>query len=220
MSIGIPMNIRKLVLGVAHSNCYIVTDPVTKESLVIDPGEPDAALLRACEPLYVKYILVTHRHFDHLLGAKALHVETGAPIAAHALEACGLSDAQSSLAARFGVELPAAEAGLLLEEGQALPFAGRAIDVLHTPGHTEGSVCFRIDGLLFTGDTLMRGGCGTMSLPTGNVAQMMASLCRLANLPGELRMLSGHGEESTIAAERATNFYMQAALQSNGDAFV
>ena len=213
------MEIKKLVLGIVHSNCYIVTDPDSGESVVIDPGAGDPALLEAVRPLRVRYILATHRHFDHVLGVGALKEITGAQVAIHERDACGLTDGRHSLASMVQESMPAAEPDILLRGGAVLPFANSQIEVLHTPGHTMGSVCFLLDGVLFSGDTLFQSSCGRLDLPTGSRQDMTASLRRLSELPGETRVLSGHGAESTITAEKKNNPYMKAALggaQSDG----
>ncbi len=192
------MNISRLTLGSVQSNCYLVTDEESGETLVIDPGAEDARLFQAVEGLRVSRILCTHRHFDHIFGVKALAERTGAKVAIHAADACGLTDGSSALM----VTVPAITPDLLLADGDALPFGKGTIQVLHTPGHTVGSVCFLFQGCLFSGDTLFRGTYGRVDFPTGSAEQMHVSLLRLCELPDDTRMLPGHGAETTIAAER------------------
>ena len=203
------MDIKKLVLGVVHSNCYILTDSDSGESVVIDPGAFDIPLIEAVKPLHVRYILATHRHFDHVLGIEPLKRITGAQIAIHEQDACGLADGDHSLATMVQTSMSIVEPDILLRDGFILPFANGQIEVLHTPGHTIGSVCFLLDGFLFSGDTLFQGSCGRLDLPTGNAQDMMVSLRRLSELPGQTRVLSGHGAESTIAAEQKNNPYVK-----------
>ena len=149
------LKIERLTLGALCSNCYVVT--AGEEALLIDPGEEDARLDAVCREIAGKnaYILLTHRHADHLMGLARAKALAGGRIAIHELDAAGTSSPEVSCCREiYGRMLTPTEPDILLHDGDRLPFAGRVITVLHTPGHTAGSVCFLIDDCLFSGDTL------------------------------------------------------------------
>ena len=211
------MRVEVFSVAPMGANCYIVTDQKSGQAIIIDPGYPDpAALSRAAElGDRVRYILFTHRHFDHVLGAVAFKKATGAPLVIHKMDAEGLCDPEVSLYARFAdyydIEQETVKADLTVDEGDRLSFADGVIEVLHTPGHTSGSVCYRLGELLFTGDTLFRGSMGRVDFPSGSVKQMENSLRRLSGMDGHLAVYSGHGGATDIDTERRTNMYMKRA---------
>lgn len=200
-----------------EANCYIVTDEKSGQAIIIDPGYPEPAALNRAAELgdRVRYILFTHRHFDHVLGAAAFKRVTGAPLVIHKLDAEGLCDPEVSLyshfAAYYDVEQEPAKADVTVDEGDRLDFADGVIEVLHTPGHTRGSVCYRLGDLLFTGDTLFRGSMGRVDFPSGSVKDMENSLRRLSKMDGHLAVYSGHGGVTDIETERRTNMYIKRA---------
>ena len=183
--------------------------------LIVDPGDANSpALARAKEIGNVAWILLTHGHFDHILGAAAFRRETGAPLVIHALDAPMLTDPVRSLHAWMGEGLGAQEpvdADRLVGDGAELPFGDTGIRVLHTPGHSPGSVCYAVGDLLFSGDTLFCGSMGCVDFPGGDAGQMTESLRRLAALEGERTVLPGHGEATTLSRERAENPYVKRA---------
>ena len=195
------LNIETYPLGAYQTNCYIVYDDESPDCIVIDPGyEPDTVLL-ALKGLKknLAAILLTHGHFDHVGAVKILAADTDCDVYIHEND----------------LSLPATlTAGPLYythtyDEGDTLEIAGLSIKVLHTPGHTPGCVCLMIEENLFSGDTLFRNSCGRTDLPGGNGAELFKSLRRLAALPGDYRVLPGHGMESTLDEERENNPYMQ-----------
>jgi glyoxylase-like metal-dependent hydrolase (beta-lactamase superfamily II) len=197
-----------------YNNTYIITDEVTGDVAVVDPSFRLRALLESVDSMKykVKLILLTHRHFDHLLGAAALKELTGAKIAIHALDKDGLTDPEISRAAFQGrlsadVQTPVS-ADIHLTDGDLLYLGKTEIEVLHTPGHTEGSVCFMIGNALFSGDTLFAGDIGRTDLPTGDMDDMRRSLRNIAARPGIGAVYPGHGEATTLAAELANNPYL------------
>jgi hydroxyacylglutathione hydrolase len=149
----------------------------------------------------LKLIVSTHRHWDHIGDNAAVADRTGADIAAHILAPHGLEHPTPTLAP---FPIPPSVPALDLAEGSRIQFGEIDLDVLHTPGHTEGSVCLvaRAADRLFTGDTLFAGGWGRTDLPGGSESQLVDSLARLAGLPGELRVLPGHGPPTTIEREK------------------
>ena len=198
------MELIQRATGPLGTNVYLLGDPATREALAIDTAIPSVAWIgeRLAERGWMlKLIVSTHRHWDHVGDNAAVQAATGAPIACHPLDRHGLEDPQP-LFAPFPIppSVPAVE----LAEGGLVLFGSVRLQVLHTPGHTEGSVCLLApdDGLLFTGDTLFAGGWGRTDLPGGSAEAMVASLGRLALLGDPLRVLPGHGPATTIGRER------------------
>ncbi|MGI6269476.1 MAG: MBL fold metallo-hydrolase [Candidatus Howiella sp.] len=207
------LKIEMLTLGALGSNCYIVT--AGEAALLIDPGDDDPRLDTVCRALagQVEYILLTHRHADHLMGLARAKALAGGRVAIHELDAAGATSPEVSCCREiYGREQKPVEPELLLRDGDRLPFAGREIMVLHTPGHTAGSVCFLLEDCLFSGDTLFAGTVGRTDLPSGSYRDMLASTVRLAALSGEYRVYPGHGEATTLSQERATNPYLSERL--------
>ncbi len=198
------MTVTSLPVGSIGTNCYLLYDETTKNAVVIDPGddaEPAAARIGALG-LKVRGILLTHGHFDHCGDVKRIRELTGAQVFVHP------ADRDLPLPLNRGLV-----ADRDLADGDVLDLAGTQVKVLHTPGHTPGSVCFLCGDLLFSGDTLFAGSCGRTDLPGGSPADMIRSFRRLAELAGDYTVYPGHGEETTLAAERETNPFLQMALR-------
>ena len=192
------MNIQRLTLGLYQTNIYILSNDT--EALVIDPGyEPDT-ILDALEGLTLKAILLTHGHFDHVGAVKELVAETGCEVYIHAAE---------STMPPMMTAGPLYYTRTYAEGDTVAPIAGAELTVLHTPGHTPGSVCLLWGQELFAGDTLFAGSCGRVDLPGGDPAQMMQSLNRLASLQADYRVHPGHGPSTTLSQEKRYNPYMK-----------
>lgn len=191
------MNIHTLVLGPLQVNCYIVY--VNQRCLVIDPGFESDRVLRTCDTLglTIEAVLLTHGHFDHVGGVKKIAEKTGCRVFLHP-EECQMPTYLTS------GELHYTDA---YGEGDAFTLAGLPFSVLHTPGHTPGSVCLCFKNVMFTGDTLFAGSCGRTDLPGGDGKAIRASLKRLAAIPGDLMVYPGHGEPTTLENERQENPY-------------
>ena len=198
------MKLTALTVGSIETNCYIVYDEETKGAVVIDPGD-DAALVEAriaALGLQVRAILLTHGHFDHGGDTERIRRLSGAPVYLHPADRALPSWLTHGLSADVD-----------LHDGDELDFDGLRFRVLHTPGHTPGSVCFLCGTLLFAGDTLFAGSCGRTDLPGGSWQDMAASLRRLAELDGDYTVYPGHGEPTTLDEERANNPYLEMALE-------
>lgn len=198
-------------VGPLQCNFSLVADPETKEALLVDPGDEPDAILDAVRRNDVRVVglLHTHAHLDHV-GISALLSRTlGAPLLLHEgdLPLYENLEAQGRMFG-FDVEAPGRVARFLAH-GETVACGASGLDVLHTPGHTPGSVCFRLDGeapVLFTGDTLFRRSIGRTDLWGGSMETIVASIKeRLFTLPGALRVVAGHGEETTIAEEARLN---------------
>ena len=200
-------------VGALEVNCYIVWDAETGEGVIIDPGA-DAAEIEAAvrgEGVKVRCVINTHGHFDHVGANKAMKAAFGAPVAIHPKDAPLMADAHEH-GIFFGVDTPRQnEPDILLEDGQAIEFGKLRLKVIYTPGHTRGGVClYEEDGkVLFTGDTLFAGSVGRTDFEGGSMEDLMASITdRLLVLGNEVRVLPGHGPESTIGEEREINPFL------------
>jgi hydroxyacylglutathione hydrolase len=193
------------VVGPAATNVHVLADPRSREAIAIDTAIPSLAWIRdelAAREWTLKLIVSTHGHWDHIGDNAAVAAETGATIAVHPLDRHRLEDPQP-LWAPF--EIPPSVPAVELAEGGEIRFGEIRLTVMHTPGHTEGSVCLLAadDGLLFSGDTLFAGGWGRVDLPGGSPEAMAASIARLTELEDRLAVLPGHGATTTIGRERA-----------------
>ena len=192
-------------VGPAATNVHVLADPRSREAIAIDTAIPSLAWIRdelAQRSWTLKLIVSTHGHWDHIGDNAAVATETGAEIAVHPLDRERLLDPQP-LWAPF--EIPPSVPAVELAEGGEIRFGEIRLRVLHTPGHTEGSVCLLSadDALLFSGDTLFAGAWGRVDLPGGSPDDMAASIARLAELEDHLAVLPGHGPSTTIGRERA-----------------
>ena len=183
------------------SNCYIIHNG--KDAFVCDPSISEKMILAALEEkgLSLKGILLTHGHFDHIWRAQELRDETGAPLYVHELDDEMLTDANKNAYRTFtGQDFTVQKADILLHDGDTISLGDEQIKVLHTPGHTKGSVCFDTGDSLLSGDTIFSEGFGRYDLYGGNINDLKNSLSMLSKMAeGENRWLySGHGESSTL----------------------
>ena len=195
------LHIETMPLGAYQTNCYIVWGEGSDDCIVIDPGySPEQVMLEA-EDLgkTISAILLTHGHFDHVGGVRGIAERLGCPVYLHEAE---LSQPEQMTAGPLHYTCT-------YGEGDTLHLAGLTIRVLHTPGHTPGSVCLLAGSTLFAGDTLFQSSIGRTDFPGGSFAQMQKSLGRLKALPGDFRVLPGHGPETTLDEERKYNPYLQ-----------
>ena len=193
------------VVGPVATNVHVLADERTREAIAIDTATPSLAWIAeelAARAWTLKLIVSTHGHWDHIGDNAAVAAHTGAEIAVHPLDRERLIDPQP-LWAPFDI-VPSI-AAVELAEGGEVRFGAIRLRVLHTPGHTEGSVCLLAadDGRLFSGDTLFAGGWGRVDLPGGDPAAMVASLGRLIELGDAVGVFPGHGGATTIGRERA-----------------
>jgi len=193
------------VVGPASTNVHVLADPRSREAIAIDTAIPSLTWIAdelAARDWTLKLIVSTHGHWDHIGDNAAVAAHTGAEIAVHALDRERLTDPQPVYAP---FEIPPSIPVVELAEGGIITFGGIRLRVLHTPGHTEGSVCLiaEDEGILFSGDTLFAGAWGRVDLPGGDADAMVASLARLTALEDHIGVLPGHGPVTTIGRERA-----------------
>ena len=182
-----------------ESNSYLVIN--NSEALLVDAGASEKAVLEALkgENAKLKYIILTHGHFDHTITAAALREISGARLAVHKDDEEMLYDAEkSALAAFLGRYDRVGVCDMLLENGEKVEIGGLQIEIIHTPGHSKGSVCLLCESSLFTGDTLFNGGYGRYDLYGGDFGKLCHSLSALKELDGELDIFPGHGSGAKL----------------------
>lgn len=198
------MKLLQRVVGPIATNLYVLGDEASREAIAIDTATPCVDWVTATlaeRGWTLKLIVSTHRHWDHIGDNAAVSDATGAEIAAHILDRHGLENPQPVMAP---FPIPPSIPAIDLAEGSMIRFGDITLEVLHTPGHTEGSVCLLVSSerLLFTGDTLFAGGWGRTDLPGGSEDAIVESLARLSAMEDDLRVLPGHGQGSTLEVEK------------------
>ena len=199
---------RLKVIGTGSSgNCYILTDETTMKTAVIDPGGDSNMILDYMERNKMECVAVflTHGHLDHTMGVDYLLQETGAPLYMHRLD--WAPPKTRAMDYRYA---PSAKADVrYIDEGDEIAVGNLKVLVLHTPGHTPGSVCLLCEDALFSGDTLFAGSCGRTDLPGGDQKTIFTSLLRLAALEEEYTVYPGHGGSTALSREKQYNPYMR-----------
>jgi hydroxyacylglutathione hydrolase len=203
-----------LIVGPLQCNCSILGDETSREAIVVDPGDDISRIVSTLEQhhLTVKQIIITHAHIDHIAGAQRLKKLTGAPILYNQndLPLVKMMDLQAGW---LGIPTPeVAPPDANLEDGQIVSIAGLTGSILHTPGHTEGSVCLYLpqQTLLLAGDTLFAGSVGRTDLPGGNTAKLLKSIhSSLLTLPDDVIVIPGHGPKTSIGVAKESNPFLQ-----------
>lgn len=202
--------IMKLVVGELQENCFILFDE-NKDAFVVDPGGSSENIIEAIEKngLNIKYILLTHGHFDHVGAVAALVKKYKAPVYMSKDDRAFLESPKEVRASSFGMQIEAADVDVFVKEGDEISFSEGTIKVIETPGHTLGSVCYLFENYLFAGDTLFNGSIGRTDFPESDHSLMIESLKKLKKLDDDIYVLSGHGPESQISYEKMTNPYLR-----------
>ena len=198
------------VLGDVSTNCYLIYNQKSREAVVVDPADNGAFVLNKCRELQVKpvAVILTHGHFDHILAVEDICRAFSCQVYAGREEDRLLQDSSMNLSTIMGTERTIVCADVLVKEKDELSLAGFKWNVLETPGHTAGSVCYYIpsEQVLFSGDTLFAGSLGRTDLPTGDQKAIVSSIReKLLPLPEETKVFPGHGEGTTIGRERRYN---------------
>ena len=202
------MQVMVLQVGPIGTNCYLLEDEKAHVAAVIDPGDEAGRILQVIrdDGVDVKYILLTHGHYDHTTAVPELHQALPqAEIYIHKADANGAGSQLFPLAG----QIPDLK---FYDEGDALTLGELTIQVLHTPGHSKGSVTLKVGDVLFCGDTLFAGSCGRTDLAGGSYEEIMASLKKLGELPGDYHVCPGHDVTSTLERERRSNPFLREAM--------
>jgi hydroxyacylglutathione hydrolase len=198
------MLIETFTVGMLSTNCYLASSKETREAIVIDPGldfsGEDKPIFDYVTngKLKIKFIVNTHGHDDHIKANRLFQEKFNVPICIHPLDAHFIENSEKS----------ASPANIMLEEGNLVKFGGETLKVMHTPGHTPGSICLVGERLVFTGDTLFAGSIGRTDFPGGSMNDMRLSLKKLTNLSDNLLVYPGHGETSMIREEKRRNPFL------------
>ena len=208
--------VRGIVVGAFQENCWVIGNRRSGEGICVDPGdEPNEVLAMARDMgISIKYIANSHAHIDHILGVGAIREATGAKFLLHAADLELARNTANSAKGWMGVDIAnPPDPDAFLTDLDEIDVDGLKLQVLHTPGHTRGSVCFYANGVLFAGDTLFAGSIGRTDLPGGDYDEEMASIVdRLLALPDDTIVLPGHMDQTTIGHERQRNPYVRMEL--------
>jgi len=209
------MILKVLSVGLLDTNCYIIECEDTKEAIIIDPGFEKAETKRVLEEIYqrdlnVKYIVNTHGHFDHISGNGIIKDATDASILIHRADTSMLVDPEINLSEKLGFKVISPPADTVLEEGDIIKIGQVRLEVIHTPGHSKGSISLFGEGVVFTGDTLFAGSIGRVDLPGASLEEIIRSIRgKLMKLSDQIIMHPGHGPPSTIGRERRNNPFLR-----------
>ncbi len=205
------MKIFKYSVGLMGTNAYIIFDEETKKAALVDPGDEADKLLTAISSkgAELSYIILTHGHFDHILALPEIKEKTGASLLVHKDDAQMLLDGSLSLISRFTdkvIDFPAAD--VLLNDGDTVKLGNGILKVIHTPGHTLGSICLSVGDDLISGDTLFRESIGRYDFPGGDYDTIMGSLEKIRSLDIKGKIYPGHGMSTTLEHELTHNTYL------------
>lgn len=205
------MIFHRFTLGEMVANCYVAADENTKNAVLFDaPTNPEKILGYLDENgLTLKYILLTHAHFDHIMAVDGIKKATGAKLVLHRDEVKYLNDGVLNLAVTVPVEIPKLKEDIVVSDGDEIVMDSFDIKVIHTPGHTEGSACYLMGDILISGDTLFNRSVGRADFPLGNFENEIKSIKeKLMPLDDGIKVFPGHGFSTDIGHERKENPYL------------
>ena len=197
------MNVQEIIVGELETKCYILWDLPKTHVLIVDPGAQPEKIIETLDKLDLSptEIVLTHSHYDHIGAIPALKKRYNAPIAIHKFDAANLENPQANFSALF-MEHIAFKADRTLVEGDKWKFDKNELSVLHTPGHSEGSISLAAAGFVLSGDTIFKSGIGRTDLPGGNYNKIVRSVKRLLGFRDQTKVYPGHGPRTTIGDER------------------
>lgn len=209
------MKILHLTVGMVATNCYIFYDENTMEGAVIDPGDNAKAILKTIEDekINLKYVLLTHGHFDHILAVHDVVSATGAKLVCNKDDLWLLNKNAMGQFKSFAKNFKETPVDIEAEDGTEIKVGGLTAKYISTPGHTPGSSVILVGDVMFTGDTLFRRECGRCDLEGGDFPTILRSLKKLYNMQGDYKVLPGHDAFSTLEEERKYNRYMREAIK-------
>ena len=205
------MKIYKYSVGSMGTNSYIVCDEESGDAFITDPGDNSEKLLNAISSknLNLKYVILTHAHFDHILALPDIVEKTGAKLLLHKLDSPMLVDPSLSLLSRFSsrsIVFPSPDG--FLDDGDVLKIGNSEVSIIHTPGHTLGSICIKVGDDLISGDTLFRESIGRYDFPGGDFQTIMQSLKKIVSMDIKGKIYPGHGMSTTLSHELEFNTYL------------
>ena len=203
------MKVKQQHFGSINNNCYLITDKITGKSALVDCTEASDKMYDFIGNADLEYILLTHGHFDHIMGARDVKEKYGAKVVVSASDEPMLSSGKLSLASFMDAVQNNVKSDIVVSDGDVINLGSLEIKVIATPGHTKGSVCYLVENALFSGDTLFYMSCGRTDFPGGSSSDIMKSLKRLSQLDGDLRVYPGHDRATSIAFEKQNNPYMR-----------
>ena len=207
------IKVERFIVGEIGANCYFVSDNEMQVSFLVDTGDYSRKVIERVKEFgedKLKYILLTHGHFDHIGYASQMReMFPSAKIVIGKYDAHFTNEDDLNLAYHFGLTQEHFDADILVDEGSELDFGTEKIKVISTPGHTKGGVCYILGDSIFTGDTLFKGSIGRTDFPTGNIKEMKKSIERLKALDGDYKIYCGHDDVTTLDFERKNNMYMR-----------
>ena len=195
--------------GSMDNNCSLIIDEKTNQSALVDCNEFSQKMIDMIGDTDLKYILLTHGHFDHIIGVKSVKEKYGAQVVISKEDEPMLNSSKLSLAAFCNAPQNNVDADIIVKDGDEITLGEIKIKVMATPGHTSGSVCYIAENCIFSGDTLFYCSCGRTDFPSGSPEQMMTSLQKLKALDGDYKVYTGHNNLTTLDFERKNNPYMK-----------
>ncbi len=207
---------KRAVLGVMHVNCYTVYCSGTKHGIIIDPGANLNTIIQTTTELGIKpdAVVLTHAHFDHIVHAEDIRKMYNIPIVVHEAEKEILKNPDMNMSSSF-MHLPISlDADVVVKDGEYISFGDQRLKVIHTPGHTKGSMSLYADGVLFSGDTLFRDSYGRTDFPTGDAHILADSLKKLFELPDDTIVNPGHNDVTTIGREKQFNYAAKSLMEN------
>lgn len=195
--------------GSMDNNCSLIIDEKTNQSALVDCNEFSQKMIDMIGDTDLKYILLTHGHFDHIIGVKSVKEKYGAQVVISKEDEPMLNSSKLSLAVFCNAPQNNVDADIIVKDGDEITLGETKIKVMATPGHTSGSVCYIAENCIFSGDTLFYCLCGRTDFPSGSPEQMMSSLQKLKALDGDYKVYTGHNNLTTLDFERKNNPYMK-----------
>jgi len=208
------MKVQSFVVGALFTNCYVITCEETREAIIVDPGFDDkreaGKIFKVIEEnsLKLKYIVNTHGHPDHTCGNGIVKEKFDVPILIHEFDAYMLGETSRGIAGFFSFKNFSPKADVLLHDGDTIKFGKSVLKVMHTPGHSRGSISLIGEKEVFSGDTLFMGSIGRVDFPESSEKEMRQSLKKLAYLPDHFVVYPGHGPSTTMGEEKCSNPFL------------
>ena len=205
------MEIKKIVSLEMDQNCYLLYE--NNKGILIDPGHDAEKILKECEGISIEYILLTHCHYDHIESLDYIKEVKNAKVVASENCSENIQDSYKNVSEFFGKKVTFEKADITLSDGEVFTYSDFDIKCIHTPGHTNCSVCYIVDNHVFSGDTLFHSNIGRWDLPTADVNELIYSINnKIYKLDDDFLVHPGHGDDTTISREKKFNIYVKADI--------